>query len=77
LENETEVLKFLRTHSIFCRFAKEVVFLKETLQATLYNVKTGASQDEFIVKIPRRTEDKVLLQKSYLGRSYNGMESIN
>ncbi len=30
-ESETEILKFLRANSNFCRFAKEVTFLKENL----------------------------------------------
>lgn len=35
-ESETQILKFLRANSNFCRFAKEVTFLKESLQCMIY-----------------------------------------
>lgn len=60
LESESEILKFLQSNSNFCRFAKEVTFVRETLQAIVYSVRIGTSPHEsYIAKIPKKAQENL------------------
>jgi hypothetical protein len=60
LETEQDILKFLQVNSNFCRFAKEVTFVRETLQAMVYSVRIGTlPHGSYVVKIPKKPADNL------------------
>jgi hypothetical protein len=50
------LLKFLRAHSNYLKTAKEVIFVKETLNATIYKVATASLVSEVVIKVPKKHE---------------------
>lgn len=60
-QNESEILSYVQKNCVYLKNAKEVTFVKETLNATLYSVQTANSlHKEVIIKIPRRVAKESL-----------------
>lgn len=55
IQTEDDILRFLQLYSTSLKSAKEVTFLRETLNATLYTVLTvNALQNSLVVKVPKK-----------------------